>query len=316
MDPAIADLARESKTRDNLAVRRIVLITMAGAGILVAACGSATSEALTGAEPDVSLSAQKRMAALGAEIAGLSRAAEFESFAAGIDGEAGLVVGSPGSPGAGFGEPPIAPAWSTIKVPIALAVLQTFGGPDGLSAEQKAGMERALTLSDNEAAAELFSDLSTQGVAADAVTEILRSAGDGKTRVSTVGRDGFSTYGQTEWSLGRQHEFLSALVGGCLVDRASSQYVLDLMGRVTSDTWGLGAVGHPARWKGGWGPDPDGNYLLRQMGVVNLDGEPLLVTLAVQPADGTFASGQTQATKLAKWALKHAAGMARRPAAC
>jgi hypothetical protein len=177
-------------------------------------------------------------------------------------------------------------------------------------------MESALTRSDNEAAAELFADLGSEATATDAVARILRSAGDHKTRVSTVGRDGFSAYGQTRWPLERQEEFMSALVSGCLVDRASSEYVLDLMGRVTSDTWGLGAVGHPARWKGGWGPDPDGNYLLRQMGVVNVHGGRLLVTLAVRPADGTFASGQAQATRLAAWAVKHAPGLAGRPVDC
>lgn len=264
----------------------------------------------------MSPSAQKRMAELGGQIKRRLRAAEFKSFAAGLDGEAGLVVGSPESLGARLGRPQIGPAWSTIKVPIALAMLEAAEGPDGLRPEQKARMKEALTLSDNEAAAALYADLGTEGEAAHAVTGILRDAGDEKTRVSTIARDGFSAYGQTEWSLRRQHQFMSALVSGCLVDGASSEHVLDLMGHVTSDKWGLAAVGHPARWKGGWGPDPAGNYLLRQMGAVDIDGEQLLVTLVVRPADGSFESGQKEATELARWAVEHAAGMAGPPAAC
>ena len=185
-----------------------------------------------------------------------------------------------------------------------LRVLQDAGGPDGLTAAQRTQIELALTASDNDAAASLFDSLVQRygGVdgAAAAVGEVLREAGDERTGVSTVGRDGFSPYGQTDWSLREQHRFMAALAAGCVGDRASREYVLDLMGEVTSDTWGLGSAGVPARWKGGWGPAPDGNYLVRQMGIVRLDGGRAVVTLAARPSDGTFESGQLLATELAQ----------------
>jgi hypothetical protein len=72
------------------------------------------------------------------------------------------------------------------------------------------------------------------------------------------------------------------------------------MGRVSSDLWGLGSIGVPARWKGGWGPGVDGRYLLRQMGIIEMRDERVVVTLVVRPDDGLFASGQAIATTLAR----------------
>ena len=88
--------------------------------------------------------------------------------------------------------------------------------------------------------------------ASAAVGEVLREAGDSSTQISTQGRDGFSTYGQTEWSLANQQQFVGALAAGCVGSQESREYVLGLMGEVSSDTWGPGSAGLPARWKGGW----------------------------------------------------------------
>jgi hypothetical protein len=50
-------------------------------------------------------------------------------------------------------------AWSTIKVPIALALLREVGGPSNLTSAQASQIEAAITLSDNAAAAALFAEL-------------------------------------------------------------------------------------------------------------------------------------------------------------
>lgn len=238
-----------------------------------------------------------------------------------LGADVGATVGPPGSGAiASGGDLLSGAAWSTIKVPIALRVLEDAGGPDGLSAAQDGEIERALTASDNEAAEALFGELAathggTAG-AADAVTEVLREAGDEETIVSTEGRDGFSPYGQTEWALPAQHRFMAALAGGCVADEASRVYVLELMGQVTSDAWGLGSAGVPARWKGGWGPGTDGRYLVRQMGIVELGSGQIVVTVAVRPDDGTFESGQTIATDVVDWLVEKADGIAQVPGAC
>jgi hypothetical protein len=245
----------------------------------------------------------------------------FAELAAETDGEIGVSIGAPGSDESlTAGSLASGAAWSTIKVPIALRVLEDRGGPSGLSASQGADIRAALTLSDNGAAAALFAGLERAhgGVdgAAAAVGAILRQGGDSTTRVSTEGRDGFSPYGQTEWSLALQREFMGGLVAGCVGMPASRDYVLDLMGEVASDRWGLGSAGLPARWKGGWGLGTDGRYLVRQMGVLYVGDRPAVVTLAAIPADGSFETAQAMATAAAQWLAARAPRFAARPSGC
>lgn len=245
----------------------------------------------------------------------------FDQVAAGLSGQVGAVIGPPGSSeAASFGSLQSGSAWSTSKVPIALRVLSDAGGPSGLSSTQAEEMRAALTLSDNEAAAALFGDLerSHGGLAgaSSAVGEVLREGGDASTQISTQGRGEFSTYGQTEWSLANQQRFMSSLAVGCVVGSESSDYVLDLMGEVSSDTWGLGSAGLPARWKGGWGPGVDGGYLVRQMGILYVGDKEAVVTLAALPSDGQFATGESMATIIAQWLAKQAPKYAASPSGC
>lgn len=248
-------------------------------------------------------------------------AGSFEALASELDGEIGAAIGPPGSgEAASFGSLQSGSAWSTSKVPIALRVLADAGGPNGLNSSQAEQIRSALTLSDNDAAATLFGDLERRhgglGGASAAVDEVLREGGDNSTQISTQGRGEFSTYGQTEWSLANQQRFMSALASGCVVGRESSDYVLDLMGEVSSDTWGLGSAGLPARWKGGWGPGVSGGYLVRQMGVLYVGDKEAVVTLAALPADGQFATGESMATAVAQWLAGQAPKYAAAPVSC
>ncbi len=236
----------------------------------------------------------------------------FDRFAAGLPGEVGLTLGAPGrGEVTRLGKLAGGAAWSTMKVPIAIRVLD-----GGATPAQRSEIQRALTASDNSAAESLFASLGSPTAAAAAVTEVLRSAGDQTTQVSSVGRDSFSPYGQTDWTLEAQHRFMAALAGGCVGEPSSRRTVLGLMGEVSSDRWGLGSAGAPARWKGGWGPGTDGRYLVRQMGVVDTSSGPLVVTLAVVASDGSFESGQQLATKLATWAATNGGGRAGRAGGC
>lgn len=256
-----------------------------------------------------------------AAAGGGAAAGSFERLAAGLSGEVGAAIGPPGSGAAdSFGGLQSGSAWSTIKVPIALRVLDDAGGPGGLSGTQAEQVRSALTLSDNEAAAALFAGLERRhgglGGASAAVEGVLREGGDGSTVVSTQGRGEFSTYGQTEWSLANQQRFMSGLAAGCVVGPESSGYVLDLMGEVSSDAWGLGSSGLPARWKGGWGPGIDGRYLVRQMGVLETGGGEAVVALAAIADDGSFESAQSLATAVAQWLAELAPKYAAAPSGC
>jgi hypothetical protein len=242
----------------------------------------------------------------------------FADLEQSLPGEVGVAIGPPGAAAAATaGSLTTGSAWSTSKVPVAMRVLQEAGGPSGLSATQQDEIRRALTLSDNEAALALFAELEAShggpAGAAAAVDEVLEEAGDSTTRVSSEGRDGFTPFGQTEWSLALQEQFMSHLAAGCIGSPDSDEYVLGLMGEVSSDTWGLGSAGLPARWKGGWGPGTDGRYLARQMGVLDLGKEEAVVTLAAFPDDGSFETAQGMATSLAEWLASQASTYAGPP---
>lgn len=254
--------------------------------------------------------AKESNAPASAPTTGQNHSADLDALGDQLGAEVGGTIGPPGALPLTAGSLQSGPAWSTIKVPIALEVIDEAGGAAGLSSSQRSEITAALTASDNEAAAALFDDLISRNgsvaAASDAVTGVLRDAGDPETVVSTEGRDGFSSYGQTEWSLSAQHQFMSSLLGGCLSTSDARSLVLDQMRSVTSDTWGIGSVGLPALWKGGWGPGLDGRYLARQMGAAEIDGKEYAITLAVIPDSGDFGSAQSDATAVAKWLIDHA----------
>jgi len=192
-------------------------------------------------------------------------------------------------------------AWSTIKVPIAMAVERRADGHP--SASEQSLLTRAITASDNSAGVALWSSLGTPDAAAAAVQGILAEAGDTSTRVETqVLRPGFTSFGQTHWSLVAQQHFIAGLP--CLPNSAP---VRSLMEQVVADQrWGLGSLGADTQFKAGWGPEPDGRYLVRQMGIVRLTGgRSLAVSMATMPADRTFETGTANLTEIAQWLIAH-----------
>lgn len=244
---------------------------------------------------------EQQAASGSAGLAESTSSKDFNAFASGLGGEVGLAyvpIGSGGSSPQTLGPLQSGSAWSTIKVPIAEAVIEDGGGPSSLDASTTSEISAALRNSDNAAAESLWGVLvSTHGGAsgaAEAVQKVLAMGGDSSTTVSTVGRDGFSPYGQTEWALASQATFMASLAAGCL---QGSSYLLEEMGQVSADQrWGLGTAGSQA-FKGGWGPGSSGGYLVRQMGTLNGNA----VAIAALPSDGTFGSGTQMLDQLAQW---------------
>ncbi len=149
-------------------------------------------------------------------------------------------------------------------------------------------------MSDNDAALALWARLGPPGVAAAAVEDVLALAGDTSSRVETrILRQGFTPFGQTEWSLAAQVQLMAALPSLPHADSVRAR-----MRRVVPEQrWGLGTLGDDVELKGGWGPDPDGRRLVRQMGIVG----PLAVALAALPAEGSFESGTAMLNRIARW---------------
>lgn len=193
-------------------------------------------------------------------------------------------------------------AWSTSKVPIAMAVYDA-----GLADAQRANLRAAITASDNAAAERLWAALGGGTQAAEAADTQLQTAGDDHTQVQPNRlRAGYTEFGQTLWTLTDQARFTAGMA--CV---AAGAQVLSLMNEtVASQRWGLGSAGVDAQLKGGWGPGSQpgagGGYLDRQMGVLTIHGKPLAVTIASLPADGSHGSGTSALTAIARWTVAHA----------
>ncbi len=217
-------------------------------------------------------------------------AADFTLLESLTPGELGLaVMPVGGSRATVMGELTTGLAWSTIKVPIAVAALRN--DPDGLL---DGYAEAAITYSDNAAAGTLWSSLGSD--AAQAVQQVLDEADDvmpgGPWPHTTVENDAF---GATEWSLVDQVRFASQLP--CLPQTAT---VTELMSHITDEQrWGLGTL-DGAIFKGGWGPDDDtGIYLVRQFGLVPARDGYVAVAMAAQADDGDFVSATRMLDNLA-----------------
>lgn len=183
-----------------------------------------------------------------------------------------------------------APAWSTVKVPIAIAALRREPALNST-------VQAAITVSDNQAAQQLWAALGTPDEAARATEEVLAEAGVAAAVQATVTRPEFSSFGQTRWTPQEQVAFATHLP--CLI---GAEPVLAAMGQITpGQDYGLGTI-PGARYKGGWGPDPDGRYVVRQFGLLpTADGQGVSpVALVVRPASGQYVDGQIMLTELAQ----------------
>ena len=228
-------------------------------------------------------------------------AAEIDAIIAARGGQAGAAGARPGSAGdGGAGAPQVAGdlvadvAWSTSKVPIAIAAVRATGAAD-------ANVNAAITVSDNAAAEAMWASLGGPYAAAAATDAVLRDGGDPVTRTNPERiRPEFTAFGQTQWALADQAAFganLTCIDGG--------GPVVEAMGDIAADQrYGLGTI-PGARFKGGWGPDASGTYLVRQFGTIAVDGGEVGVAIAARPADGTYESGQAMLTEIAGAVLRH-----------
>lgn len=171
------------------------------------------------------------------------------------------------------GSVPSQRAWSTSKVLVVAAFLDTVvhGDPGRLTAPQRSEITTALSESDAAAVAALGSAI--PGGQTAAMTAVLRSIGDRTTTVPD------RLVGTMTWALGEQVRFMAALAAGRVVSPAASAYLLDAMRPIPAHSWGLGRVGATA-YKGGW---LRADTETRQMGIV--DGYAVsVITYAVGPA--------------------------------
>ncbi len=224
-------------------------------------------------------------------------ATEFATLTAELNADVGIVVRPLGGGAAPVtaGEWTTGTAWSTIKVPLAIADLREMNPPEVTDT-----MRAAITQSDNEAAEAIWESLGDPAAAAAKVEAVLAEAGAPTTVESRKVRPEFTAFGQTSWSLTDQTTFLSSAVCD-----PRDEPVIELMGQIAPDqSWGLGRI-PGAKFKGGWGPSPEGNYLVRQFGVIPVGDGSAVVAVAVEPRSGSFDDGTQALTRIAAWLQEH-----------
>jgi hypothetical protein len=228
-------------------------------------------------------------------------AADFAQLQAQVHAPVGIAVTAVGAdqPPIILGDLQSGPAWSTIKVPLAIAALREEDPPTVAAA-----MSAAITESDNAAAETIWAGLGDPITAAHKVEAVLRETGDPTTVEFRKLRPEFTAFGQTDWSLADQAKFVSSAV--CDTRNAP---IFALMGEVVPDqSWGIGTIPN-SRFKGGWGPSTAGSYLVRQIGTLGAPTGTVAVAMAAAPASGSFTDGTTELTDVANWLHDHLAAL-------
>lgn len=213
--------------------------------------------------------------------------AAVDQTVANYGGSAGIAF-SDGSTTTGAGDLAPAAAWSTIKVPLAIAALR-------VDPAQGQNATAAIQWSDNNAAEALWISLGAPDQAGSATGSVIAEAGTNIAVQTAVTRDGFSSFGQTMWGTADQAQFAANL--GCVAGGAP---VMQSMGLIdASQSWGIGQLPN-AQFKGGWGPQPDGSYSARQFGLTTdpVTGQKKGLALIVRPGSGSFSDATSMANTL------------------
>ncbi|WP_253861547.1 serine hydrolase [Mycobacterium asiaticum] len=224
-------------------------------------------------------------------------AAEFIQLATRLNASMGLAVSAVGSSEAPltYGDWQQGPAWSTSKVPLAIAAYRQ-------QHKVTDKMRAAITESDNAAAEALWQQLGDPSTAAQKVQQILQETGDPTIVESRKVRPEFTAFGQTIWSLVNQTRFIASAF--C---NKQNEPIFALMGQIApQQSWGIGTL-TGAQFKGGWGPSPSGRYLVRQLGILNAPSGKLAVAIAAEPASGSFEDGRRALDEAAAWLSMHLA---------
>lgn len=190
------------------------------------------------------------------------------------------------------GSVPRSRAWSTSKVLVIAAYLDTVvgGDPVAIPAEVRGWIQKALAESDNDAIDAIRAQI--PGSQGQAMTRILRAVGD----TTTTAPDSY--IGTMQWSVAEQVRFMAALGNGQVVSPEASAFLLREMQPIPEQRWGLGTIGARA-FKPGW---VNAQTETRQMGVVG-NYAVAIITAGDGPAtrqgDGDYAH-ERQLNRLAR----------------
>lgn len=279
---------------------RPVTVWSASALVLVALSVGVVVSAVTGDDGDgdsstISREAREQQQALEDDVAENSRPtdgavstrinAELEAAVTEVSEQYNVQIGISVRAAGGVvhaGELQEIPAWSSVKVPVAVAATQR-AMQDGTVDDIADDVDSAITVSDNDAALRLWETLGdTDEDSARYLDSVLRQAGDPTQTVADRDLPAYEGFGDDRWTLDNQVIFADRLA--CLT---GSEQVLDAMGRIADEhRRGVGQL-PGVLFKGGWGSGDDGTYLLREFGLAGAEGARVPFATAVDTPDGS-----------------------------
>ncbi|MDO4911523.1 MAG: hypothetical protein Q3972_07245 [Corynebacterium sp.] len=184
-----------------------------------------------------------------------------------------------------LGDRLVAPAWSTLHVPIAMALMKGHS----IDTDQLGSF---IQETNTDVAAQYYSALGAPPAASVKVNDILRQGGDTTTALSAGTTKPCSV---TAWSL-----FDQANWAANIRKISGSELVLQAMSDNSgASSFGLGHV-DGAIYKTGWGVDFAGDFSVRQFGLAETPFGEYGVSLLVHPGDGSFGTAQIMANDLVR----------------
>lgn len=164
------------------------------------------------------------------------------------------------------------PAWSTMKVPIAMTAAEHCEYSEE-TIEQYT--EAAIQWSDNDAARALWDCMGSDEKASELVSAEIEQAG---THITVR-----AAFGTTRWSFAGQARY-----GYYLSELDEDNPVFASMHHITEDQrYGLGQLSIP--FKGGWSDyEPDGSWHTRQFGWLEIEGVPYGVAIGARSEAGSY----------------------------
>lgn len=220
-----------------------------------------SSSAAAPADTDTPESAAPHFEGLDEKIAAIEAATSTQTTFSLFDGS---------TPPANSGSGGALPAWSTIKVPIALTALEHCPDKDFVLEQTTAAIE----WSDNDAAYNLWRCLGSDAEASQLVGDEIAKSG-----VSVHVEPAFGT---TNWPIPAQARYAQYLASV-----PADNHVIQEMHKIDAEhSYGLGTI-DDLPFKGGWSDDEDGSFHVRQLGFFTAGGTDYGVAIAARSLGGS-----------------------------
>lgn len=254
-----------------LALFPLALASCSGPGSEPADPAPSTAPADAGAETDAS--AAPHFEELDEKIAAIEAATNTQASFSLFDGSA---------PPTNSGSGGVLPAWSTIKVPIALTAWEHCDDKDFVIEQTTAAIE----WSDNDAAYYLWRCLGSDAEASQLVGDEIAKAG-----VSVHVEPAF---GMTNWPIPAQARYAQHLASV-----PADNPVIQEMHKIDAEhSYGLGTI-DDLPFKGGWSDADDGSFHVRQLGFFTAGDTDYGVAIAARSVGGSEQDCQDALNKIA-----------------